>query len=264
MAANEAIQFHDPSGKYKVRYQGAYPGIEVLVSHGDGLVSEPGAMTTMHNDVSLKAQMLNKSTGQTCLACCCAGESFFANYYQPKDHVPPGYGLDVFITPSGPGEVMLLHMNNEEWLIQSGSFLCADSSLTIGATAQGRDCADMCKKGCCSGEGFFLLKVTGTGRLCLDAYGSILRYDLQPGEQRVIDNGQILCWTSGMDYDINFAVPGNMCQSYLSGEGFVCTFTGPGTVYCHTRSWQGLADAIAPHLPTQASNENGDGGGGGD
>jgi len=31
-------------------------------------------------------------------------------------------------------------------------------------------------KGCCSGEGFFILKATGEGRLLLNSFGSIIRY----------------------------------------------------------------------------------------
>ena len=255
------VQFHDPSGKYKVKYQGAYPAIEVLVSHGDGLKSEPGAMTSMHNDVTLRAELLGKGAGQSCLLCCCGGESIFSNIYEPSANVPPGVGLDVLITPSAPGEVMMLHMQGEVWIIQQGSFLCCDPMISISLQAQGRDCSDSVKKGCCSGEGLFVLRAEGMGRLCLDAYGSILRYDLQPGEQRVIDNGQLLCWSGNMDYDINFAVPGNCMQSYFSGEGFVCTFTGPGVVYCHTRSIDQLTQAVAAHLPEQVSNKNEGGGG---
>lgn len=39
-------------------------------------------------------------------------------------------------------------------------------------------------KGCCSGLGFFIMKASGQGRLLLSSFGSIVRYDVAPGEVR--------------------------------------------------------------------------------
>ncbi len=60
--------------------------------------------------------------------------------------------------------------------------------MNIGVKAQGL------AKGCCSGLGFFIMEATGTGRLLLNSYGSIIRYDVAPGEVRTIDNGFLVAW----------------------------------------------------------------------
>jgi hypothetical protein len=57
-----------------------------------------------------------------------------------------------------------------------GRLSCScDPGIEIGYAIQG------CCNGLGSGEGFILLKATGAGRLVLNSYGSIIRYDLAPG-----------------------------------------------------------------------------------
>ena len=49
----------------------------------------------------------------------------------------------------------------------------------------------------------------------------------------------------------------SLVSTVLSGEGFVCRFKGPGTVFVQTRSLKNLAMSLRPYLPSG-------GGGGGD
>mmetsp|Transcript_1159 Transcript_1159/g.2755 ORF Transcript_1159/g.2755 Transcript_1159/m.2755 type:complete len:123 (+) Transcript_1159:769-1137(+) len=115
-------------------------------------------------------------------------------------------------------------------------------------------------QGCCSGEGFFILRAGGQGRLLVNSYGSIIRYDLAPGEVRLIDNGYLVCWTDNMDYKISKAAK-SWWATIMSSEGFVTKFTGPGTIFVQTRCLKALAQALIPYLPTQGGG-GGDGGGG--
>ena len=73
---------------------------------------------------------------------------------------------------------------------------------------------------------------------------------------RKIDNGFLVCWSEHMNYTIGKASK-SLVASFLSGEGFVCTFTGPGVIYVQTRSIIGLASALSPYIAPQG------GGGGG-
>ena len=56
---------------------------------------------------------------------------------------------------------------------------------------------------------------------------------LQPGEQHIVDNGHLVAWSC--DYRIEKAGGGTM-GSLKTGEGLVCRFTGPGSVYVQTRN----------------------------
>eukprot|EP00238_Polyblepharides_amylifera_P000862 CAMPEP_0196572166 /NCGR_PEP_ID=MMETSP1081-20130531/2253_1 /TAXON_ID=36882 /ORGANISM="Pyramimonas amylifera, Strain CCMP720" /LENGTH=208 /DNA_ID=CAMNT_0041889381 /DNA_START=12 /DNA_END=638 /DNA_ORIENTATION=+ len=185
---------------------------------------------------------------KACCRCCCAGESFFFSDFSSLD----GQNCDVLIGPKVPGEIILLNMPESpqiEWKIQKGSYLCCDPTIQIGTSTQG------CCQGVGSGEGFIILKATGHGRLVLNSYGSIIRYDLQEGERRTIDNGALVAWTGHTQYTVGLASQSGgglfsrAFKSAMTGEGFVCRFVGPGTIFVQTRSFSTLAAALFPHLP---------------
>ena len=84
---------------------------------------------------------------------------------------------DLLLAPAVPGDIMLLHLNGQHnWAIQKASYMASDSSVAVRAKVQGL------AAGCCSGEGFFILRAEGQGRLLLNSYGGIIRYELKPGE----------------------------------------------------------------------------------
>eukprot|EP00892_Ulva_mutabilis_P005027 jgi/Ulvmu1/2897/UM146_0039.1 len=246
---NEQDEFNDPSGKYKLVMKGAYAAVECALTPNDLVKAESGAMVTMSSGVDVEAK-LEGGAGAAAFRSCCAGESLFMSHFKLK----PGMGNrhDLLLAPAVPGDIMLVHLNgSQSWAIQKASFMACDETVAIGTKVQGLAAA------CCSGEGLFVLKATGVGRLLINSYGGIIRYDLKPGEVRKIDNGYLVAWHEQMDYKISKA-GSSLIGSFLSGEGFVCSFTGPGTVYVQTRSIVGLAHAIQPYIAPAAG-----GGGGG-
>ncbi|KAG2422893.1 hypothetical protein HXX76_015721 [Chlamydomonas incerta] len=251
--AGAAAQQHnnfDPSGKYKLKCEGAFVAVECAISESDGLKSQGSVMVTMSGNVDIDT-IMEGGLGSSLLRCCCAGGSMFFSHYSIK----PGQGPrgDVLLAPPVPGEIMLLHMDGVQgWVVQPGGYLACDHSINVGVKML--DVA----QGCCGGEGFFVMEASGRGRLLICSYGAITRYDLAPGEKRKIDNGYCVAWTSGMQWNIAKAAKG-LWNTVVSGEGLVANFTGPGTVFVQTRSMQNLANALVPYLPKPSS-----GGGGGD
>lgn len=81
-------------------------------------------------------------------------------------------------------------------------------------------------------------------------------WSVDAGEVRKIDNGYLVAWSAGMEWTIAQAT-NSLAATVLSGEGFVCRFKGPGTVFVQTRSLKNLAMSLRPYLPSG-------GGGGGD
>ncbi|KXZ49971.1 hypothetical protein GPECTOR_18g128 [Gonium pectorale] len=245
--AGSAAQVHnnfDPSGKYKLKFEGAFAAVEASVSAGDGVKSQGGVMVTMSDNVDIDTR-LEGGLGSSLLRCCCAGGSMFFSHYT----LLPGMGPrgDILMAPAVPGEIILLPMDGSiGWIVQPGGFLACDESISIGV--QMLDIA----QGCCGGEGFFVMQASGRGRLLVNSYGSITRYDLAPGEVRKIDNGYCVAWTSGMEWTIGKATR-SLVKSVISGEGLVARFKGPGTVFVQTRSLGNLAKALIPYLPTNNS-----------
>ena len=76
------------------------------------------------------------------------------------------------------------------------------------------------------------------------------------------DNGMLVAWSGDMEYSIECASPSRI-TSCFSGEGMVCKFMGPGTVYVHMHTVGSLASAIAKFLPMQMPKGEGGGEGGG-
>ncbi|EEY14283.1 DUF124 domain-containing protein [Verticillium alfalfae VaMs.102] len=85
-----------------------------------------------------------------------------------------------------------------------------------------------------SGEGLFVYKISGTGLLWITSFGAIIRKDLIPGEKYIVDNGHLVAWNT--KYIIERVASGGIISGISSGEGLVCKFTGPGTVYMQTRN----------------------------
>ncbi|MCK5518990.1 MAG: AIM24 family protein, partial [Alphaproteobacteria bacterium] len=103
-------------------------------------------------------------------------------------------------------------------------------------------------KGILSGEGFFILKLSGTGTAFLHTYGSIYTIDIPAGEQILIDNGHLVAWSSDMKYSITKGAA-SWVSSVTSGEGLACRFTGPGRVLIQTRNPSGFGSWLFPYLP---------------
>ncbi|GBG67804.1 hypothetical protein CBR_g928 [Chara braunii] len=243
-------QVIDPTGKFTVKQQGAFSAVEVIVRQEDGQSSVKaagGAMVSMHNNVDLRVE-LEGGVGAACCRCCCAGSSGFLTHFFIKPEMPPGTRGDVLLAPGVPGEIILLQLagTGDDWLMEKGAFLASDPTVEIGVHAQG------VVTGCFGGEGIFILRGSGQGRLLVSSYGSIIRYDLGPGEVRKIDNGALVAWQAHLRYTISKASR-SLFATIFSGEGFVTQFTGPGTVYAQTRSLQGLANALAPYIVRQNS-----------
>jgi len=55
-----------------------------------------------------------------------------------------------------------------------------------------------------------------------------------------VDNGHLVAWSC--DYKIEKAGGGGGFNSMKTGEGLVCRFTGPGSVYCQTRNLEEFGD----------------------
>jgi len=257
-ASDNLMDQFDPAGKYRIKKQGAYAAVEISVTDTDTVLTEGGAMISMHAAVDLDITFMG-GMGASLLRCCCAGESFFMSEFKAGPEATPGQAYDVLVAPGIPGEVLLLHLDGQvSWRIQKGSFLACDPSIRVNTAMQSFT------QGCCSGEGLFVLEAEGMGRLVVNSFGSMIRYDLGPGEKRIVDNGALVAWTGHTEYTISRANKNNTMASIFSGEGLVCKFTGPGTIFIQSRSLQALAKAIVPYLPTQNAGGGGDGGGFGD
>jgi len=83
-------------------------------------------------------------------------------------------------------------------------------------------------KGMFSGEGFFINRISGVGILFVTSLGAIVQRNLKQGEQWIVDNGHLVAWNC--PYTIERS-GGGLMSGMHAGEGLVCRFTGPGTIF---------------------------------
>jgi len=57
---------------------------------------------------------------------------------------------------------------------------------------------------------------------------------LADGEKYIVDNGHLVAWNT--KYILERVASGGIISGLSSGEGLVCKFTGPGTVFMQTRN----------------------------
>jgi uncharacterized protein (TIGR00266 family) len=199
-------------------------------------------MVSMSANVELISQMKGGVFGA--LKRAVVGESAFVSTFTA--HGGPG---EVTMAPGAPGDIVGIEMNNETFSVQASSYLAGDISLQVETKFGGA-------KAFFGGEGLFLIQVSGSGLLLVSSFGAIHRKTLRPGERYVVDTGHLVAWHSSMQYQLRKAAR-SFFRSFLSGEGLVAEFTGPGELLIQTRNIAAFAGLLKPFFPTQGSGGSG-------
>ena len=105
------------------------------------------------------------------------------------------------------------------------------------------------KGGFFGGEGFIMQKFSGNGMLFLEVDGSMVAYDLAPGQSMMVDTGNLAAMEATCTIDVEMVKGvGNML---LGGEGLFNTkVTGPGRIWLQTLPLSGMAGALAKVMPS--------------
>ena len=156
-------------------------------------------------------------------------------------------GSRITLAPALPGDIAAVEIpGGRDLLVQSGSYMASTADVNV-------DTQFGAGKTFFSGEGLFLLKLTGPGLTLLSSYGAIVPIELAAGESHIVDTGHIVAFDSGMGYEVKKAGD-NWKTTILGGEGLVCRITGPGRMWFQTRSPGGLVDWLLPRLPNKSSS----------
>ena len=100
------------------------------------------------------------------------------------------------------------------------------------------------------GQGMITFGSSFPGQIkAVEIDGELVEYELGPGEQLVVDTGNVAGFTAGVQMDIQ-AVSG-VKNALLGGEGLFNTIlTGPGKVWLQTMPICSVAMSIRPYIPT--------------
>jgi len=219
--------------KTEVFYAPSYSMAVLSLAQGEKIQAESGAMVSMTEGVDMQTSTkggLVKGLKRSVLG----GESLFINTFTAKSDA------QIMMAPPFPGDVRQLRLEQETMFVQSGSYMASTGDLDVDTKWGGG-------KTFFSGEGFFLLKIAGTGDLLISSYGAIHELALDPGQKLIVDTGHVVAFGENVGYEVHKV--GGWKQTILSGEGFVVHLTGPGRALLQTRSAHALAGWLAPLLP---------------
>lgn len=222
---------------WNIEHQGAFALAVVNLQPEQSISAEAGAMVSMSANVDLHSEMKGGVFGA--LKRAVGGESAFVSTFTAKGG--PG---EVTLAPGAPGDIAGIEVQNQAFCVQSSSYLAGDTSLQVDTKFGGA-------KSFFGGEGLFVLQVSGTGLLLVSSFGSIHRKVLRPGEQYVVDTGHLVAWEAQMKYDLQKAAKSGFFRSFLSGEGMVAAFIGPGEILIQTRNLAAFAGLLQRFFPSQ-------------
>lgn len=226
----------------EIKYNPEFAALRVQFDQpGEQLVTESGAMVARDTAVTMETNMRG-GFGSALKRKLLGGESLFQNTFTAT---APGQTLWVAPAPEGAIEFVDLHPGQEIFM-QSGAYLCSTAGIQLDTKFQGA-------KGFFSGEGLFLLRVHGQGRVWFCSYGAIHAVDIG-AEYRgyVCDTGHMVAFTQGLSYTVNKV--GGLKSLFLSGEGLVCNFQGQGRLWMQTRNPGGLAAFLHSFRRVKARN----------
>ena len=222
-----------------VRHGPAFAVARCTLANTEHVKVESGAMAAMSDGVTLDAKMEGgflKSLGRSALG----GNSFFVtSYTASKD------GAWVDVTAVLPGDITVIESTPERPLaVTRGSWLANEQSLAMDTKWGGAN-------NLFGGEGGFVSRFDGAGKVVIASYGALDKHALNQGERMVIDSGHLVA------YDAYIAMQaqttGGIMKSLKSGEGIVLEITGPGLVWTQSRNPNGLVEWLTTVLPFSRS-----------
>ncbi len=206
---------------------------QVWLAPGESIVAESGAMVGMTTNVVVQTQSGGLISG---LKRIFGGESFFRNTFS----VNAGQGEVLFATPLS-GDMAVVDVGAVQWCVQNSCFVASSPTVLVETKSGGL-------KGFFSRAGFFVLGTSGQGQMIIGGFGALEAVDVDGG--MVVDTGHVVAWEASLDYEVSRASVG-LLDSFLSGEGLVCSFTGRGRVFIQSRNAAEYGQNVGAMLPAR-------------
>lgn len=216
---------------------GNFPVVICQLSAGEKMITEKGSMTWMTPNMQMDTQggglgkMFSKAF---------SGESMFQNIYTAQG----GPGMIAFGS-SFPGKIVPIELGpGKQWILQKSAFLASEAGVKLDIFFNQK-----LGTGLFGGEGFIMQRLSGSGIAFVEIDGELIEYDLQAGQQLVVDTGYVAGFESSVS--MNIQQVSGLKNKLLGGEGlFNTVLTGPGRVWLQTMPIYGVAGAIAPYIVT--------------
>ncbi|HIU74421.1 MAG TPA: TIGR00266 family protein [Candidatus Pelethocola excrementipullorum] len=223
-----------------MRYEIKGETLPVVICHledGEKMITEGGGMSWMSPNMQMETTTnggVGKAFGRMF-----SGEKMFQNVYTAQ-----GSGMIAFAS-SFPGSIRAFDIApGQEIVLQKSAFLASESGVTLSVFFNKR-----VGSGLFGGEGFIMQKVSGYGKAFAEFDGHVIEYELEAGQQIVVDTGHLAAMSGSCTIDIQ-SVPG-VKNMLFGGEGlFNTVITGPGHVWLQTMPISNVAGILSPYIHT--------------
>lgn len=213
------------------------PVVVCYLEAGESMITESGSMCWMDPVFQMETTSggLGKAFGRMF-----SGDSLFQNIYTAQG--APG---KIAFAASFPGSIRAVQITPDHpVIVQKTGFLASQMGVSLSIHFQKKLGA-----GFFGGEGFIMQRLDGNGLAFVELDGSVVEYDLAPGQSILVDTGNLAMMDATCQISIE-SVKG-IKNKLLGGEGFFNTrVTGPGTVVLQTMPVSGVASALAPFFNT--------------
>ena len=218
--------------KSEINGEPSFAHIHIDLEPGESIIAESDAMSSMAVEIDIQTKM-NGNFISALLKKFLGDESFFINEYKNMSNSPKR----ITITQATPGNIKEMELENSSICLQPGAYIASTPGLKLGIRYAGL--ASFIAR-----EGLFKLEVSGTGKLFYGAYGGII--EKQVVGEYIVDSGYLVAYEPHLKLSLRLA--GGIISSITSGEGIVTKVTGNGKIQLQSRSLEGLASWIYPHL----------------
>ncbi|MBE6741832.1 MAG: TIGR00266 family protein [Ruminococcaceae bacterium] len=227
--------------KYDIQ-GGNFPVVVCTLDSGETMITEGGGMSWMSPNMKMETTSnggIGKMFGRMLTK-----ESLFQNRYTAQS----GVGTIAFAS-SLPGEIMPIEIApGSEYVAQKASFLASTAGVELSTFFQKKLGA-----GFFGGEGFIMQKLSGNGTAFIEIDGSAIKYNLQAGQQIIVDTGHVVLMSTTCKMDVQ-TIKG-VKNVLFGGEGlFNTVVTGPGEVILQTMPVPKLAGALQPYIQVQSGS----------
>mgnify|MGYP000130323297 FL=1 len=223
--------------KYEIKGD-TLPVVLCYLEGGEKMINEGGSMSWMSPNMKMETTTnggVGKAFGRMF-----AGEKMFQNVYTAEG----GNGMIAFAS-SFPGSIRAFEITpGQDMVFQKSAFLAGEAGVNLSIFFNKRFGA-----GLFGGEGFIMQRVSGQGIVFAEFDGHVIEYELQPGQQIIVDTGHLAAMSATCSIDIQ-SVPG-VKNMLFGGEGlFNTVITGPGHVWLQTMPISNVAGILRPYLPS--------------
>ena len=166
------------------------PGVSITLDQGESVYTQSGGMAWMDEQIKMETNLkggLMKGIGRMF-----SGESLFMATYTAT-----APNQEIVFASTFPGQILEFDLHKgEEWICQKSSFLVGEPSIHLNVEWTKKFSA-----GLFGGEGFILQRISGEGKVFLEAAGSVVKRELAAGEVIKVDTGNVVAFNQIVRYE---------------------------------------------------------------